>query len=73
MNMKVINSKKDYKLALKRVNTLWSASSKTPEYDEMVALSSLIYSYEETHFPIEAPDSIEAIKFRADQMEQKTR
>ena len=68
MNIKPIKTKKDYKLALKRVDALWDASPKTPEYDELDILSTLIGVYEETHFPIAKPDPIEAIKFRMDQM-----
>ena len=32
-------------------------------------LSVLIEKYEDKHYPIEAPDPIEAIKFRMEQME----
>ena len=36
--------------------------------NELDVLSILVEKYEEEHFPIEAPDPIEAIKFRMEQM-----
>ena len=37
--------------------------------DEAELLSILIEKYEDEHYPIEAPDPIEAIKFRMEQMD----
>ena len=39
--------------------------------DELEVLSVLIDSYEKEHFPIEAPDPIEAVKLRMEQLEIK--
>lgn len=40
----------------------------TKESDELEVLSILIESYEKTNYPIEAPNPIEAILFRLDQL-----
>jgi HTH-type transcriptional regulator/antitoxin HigA len=68
MTIKPINSKKDYKIALKRIEELWDALPKTPEYDELDVLATLVSVYEEAHITIDKPCPIEAIKFRMDQM-----
>lgn len=63
MNLKPIRTKRDYNEALKRVGELWGKKSGTPEGDELDILATLIDKYEEEHFPIEAPDAVEAIKY----------
>ena len=68
MDIKPIKTKADHRAALKRVEQLWDAKPKTPEGDELDILATLISAYEEEHFPIAAPDPIEAIKFRMDQL-----
>ncbi len=68
MNIKPIKTKKDYNDAIARMEKLWGAKSRTPEGDELDILATLIDKYEEEHFPIEAPDAVEAIKYM---MEEK--
>ncbi len=68
MNITPIRTKKDYSSALKRVDELWNAKANTPQGDELEILSTLIEAYENKHYAIEAPDPIEAVKFRLDQM-----
>ena len=68
MSVKQIRTKKDYKEAMHRVDTLWRAKEKFADEGELDSLTALIVSYEEQHFPISKPNSIDAIKFRADQM-----
>jgi HTH-type transcriptional regulator/antitoxin HigA len=71
MNIKPIRTEKDYKNALKRLEIIFDASPKTKDADELEILSLLIENYENEHYPIEAPDPIEAIKFRMEQMGYK--
>ncbi|MFA5169322.1 MAG: helix-turn-helix domain-containing protein [Candidatus Paceibacterota bacterium] len=73
MNIKPIKTEKDYERALKRVDAIWDAKANSKEEDELDILVTLIEKYETEHYPIEAPDPIEAIKFRMEQMgmEQK--
>ena len=73
MKIKPIHTGKDYKEAMARLEDIFDANPGTNEGDELELLSILIEKYEDEHFPIEAPDPIEAIKFRMEQlgMEQK--
>lgn len=69
MNIKVIKTEEDYNQALKRLEVIFDAPIDSTEGDEAELLSILIEKYEDEHFPIEAPDPIEAIKFRMEQMD----
>ena len=71
MKIKVIKNEKDYQDALKRMEEVFDAEENTPEGDEAEILSILIEKYEDEHYPIEAPDPIEAIKFRMEQMNMR--
>jgi HTH-type transcriptional regulator/antitoxin HigA len=68
MEIKPIHTKKDYELALARVDALMDAALDTEEGDELDILTTLISVYEEKNFPISTPDPIEAIKFRLEQL-----
>jgi HTH-type transcriptional regulator/antitoxin HigA len=67
MKIKVIKTDKEHKEALKAVEKLWEAKLGTPRGDRLELLAALVEDYEEKHFPIPAPDPIEAIKFRMEQ------
>lgn len=69
MKIKVIKTEEDYNQALNRFEKIFHAPANTKEGDEAELLSLLIEKYEEEHYPIEAPDPIEAIKFRMEQMD----
>jgi HTH-type transcriptional regulator / antitoxin HigA len=71
MNIKPIKTDQDYKTALKRLETIFDAAIGTPESDEADVLGLLIDEYEKKHYPIEAPDPIEAIKIRMEEMHLK--
>ena len=66
MIIKTIQTKRDYKTAMARIDRLMDATS-TAARDELELLSELVENYEEKHFPIELPDPIEAIQFRMEQ------
>ena len=68
MNIKPIKNEKDYSNTLLKIETLMNAKPNTPQMDELEILTTLVEAYEEQFHKIEAPDPIEAIKFR---MEQK--
>ncbi len=68
MNIKPLNTKKDFQAAIKRIDDLWDAKQKTPEGDELDILATLVATYEENHIVIEQPNPIDAIKFRMDQL-----
>jgi HTH-type transcriptional regulator/antitoxin HigA len=68
MNIKVIKTEEEYNQALKRLEVIFDAPVDSAEGDEAELLGILIEKYEDEHYPIEAPDPIEAIKFRMEQM-----
>ena len=69
MNVKVIKTVEEYTKALKRLEKIFHAPIDSIEGDEADLLSILVEKYENEHYPIEAPDPIEAIKFRMEQMD----
>lgn len=68
MDIKAIKTEDDYNQALKRLEQIFHAPIDSKEGDEAEVLSILIEKYEEENYPIEAPDPIEAILFRMEQM-----
>ena len=71
MEIKLIKSDEDYRNALKRLETIFDAPIDSMEGDEAEILSLLIENYENKHYPIEAPDPVEAIKIRMEEMNLK--
>lgn len=69
MDIRVIKTEQDYQKALKRLEVIFDAPIDSLEGDEAEILGMLIEKYEDIHYPIEAPDPIEAIKFRMEQMD----
>jgi len=63
MEIKPIRSEADYEAALERIQALWGNEPGTPEGDLFEILFTLVEAYEETHYPITAPDPIEAIEY----------
>lgn len=57
-----VKDEASYEAALKRVEALMDAEEGTKELDELSILVTLIEAYENEHYPIEAPDPVEAIK-----------
>jgi len=71
MELRPIKTEKDYQKALERLEVIFDASTDTKEGDEAEILSLLIENYEDEHYPIEAPDPIEAIKIRMEELNLK--
>jgi HTH-type transcriptional regulator/antitoxin HigA len=71
MIIKPIKSEQDYEKALERLEVIFDSAENTKEGDEADILSMLIDNYENQHYPIEAPDPIEAIKIRMEEMNLK--
>ena len=71
MNVKPIKSESDYREALKRLEVIFDAAVGTPESDEADVLGLMVDEYEKKHYQIEAPDPIEAIKIRMEEMQLK--
>ena len=71
MKIKPIKSEQDYEKALERLEIIFDAPENTNKGDEAEILSMLIENYENQNYPIEAPDPIEAIKIRMEEMNLK--
>ena len=68
MEPKVLKTDRDYKAALARVESLLDQPA--ADEAELELWSLLIEKYEEEHFPIAAPDPIDAIRIRMEQENQ---
>jgi HTH-type transcriptional regulator/antitoxin HigA len=71
MELKPLKTESDYRLALKRLEETFDAEIGTPESDEADILGLMIDEFEKKHYPIDAPDPIEAIKIRMEEMQLK--
>ena len=71
MNIKPIKTEMDYDKALERLEVIFDAAPDSKDGDEAEILSMLIENYEKEYYPIEAPDPIEAIKIRMEEMNIK--
>jgi HTH-type transcriptional regulator/antitoxin HigA len=66
-DVKPIRNEANYDSAMEEVAGLWGAAGGTPEGDRLDVLATLIDAYEAKHHAMDAPDPIEAIKFRMEQ------
>ena len=64
---KPICTPQQYKAALAEIEKLWGAESGSPEGERLDAIATLIDRYEAEHYPMDAPDPVAALKFRAEQ------
>lgn len=71
MNIQPIKNDRDYRNALKRLDVVFDAPTGTADSDEADVLALLVDDYEKKHYPVEAPDPIEAIKIRMEEMHLK--
>ncbi len=69
MELKPIKTETDYQEALKKLELIFDAPIGTPESDEADILGLMVDEYEKKHYHIEAPDPIEAIKIRMEEMQ----
>lgn len=67
MEIKPIKTKANYRAALREIESLMSAKANMPQGDRLDVLTTLVEAYERTHFPMDLPDAVEAIKFRMEQ------
>ena len=67
--MKPIKNEEDYNKALQRLEKIFDAPADTKEGDEAEVLSLLIENYESQFYNIDAPDPIDAIKIRMEEMD----
>jgi HTH-type transcriptional regulator / antitoxin HigA len=67
MLIKPIKTEADHAAALREIERLLGADEGTAAGDRLEVLTTLVEAYEQAHFPIDAPDPIEAIEFRLEQ------
>lgn len=63
MKLAPIKNEKEYQAALKQLEKVFDSKPNTAEGDHAQVLVLLIEDYEKKHYPIDAPDPIEAIKY----------
>jgi HTH-type transcriptional regulator/antitoxin HigA len=71
MDIKIIKNEREYQDALTRLELLFDAKIGSLESDEADILALVIDDYENKYYSIEAPDPIEAIKIRMEEMHLK--
>jgi HTH-type transcriptional regulator/antitoxin HigA len=54
--LKPIRSETDYDAALAEIKRLWGAHVGTPDGDRLDILATLVYAYENEHYPMDPPD-----------------
>ncbi|MDO9453592.1 MAG: transcriptional regulator [Stagnimonas sp.] len=67
MTIKPIRTDADLHAAFRQLEAIFQSAEGTPEGDDRDVLVTLIEAYENKHYPIDAPDPVEAIKFRMEQ------
>ena len=76
MRTKILKTEQEYNQACKRMYSLMNSTAndiepESPEGEELELLSLLVEKYEMEHHLLGAPDPVEAIKFRMEQMNLK--
>jgi len=69
MEIAPLKNRRDYRQALKEIETLMQARRNTPEGDRLDVLVTLVEAWERKHYPLDLPDPIEAIKYHMEQNE----
>ena len=66
---RIIKTEDEYEAALEEISALIGNDPPvgTPEADRLELLALLVKAYEDTHYPLEFPTVIEAVRFRMEQ------
>ncbi|WP_293374695.1 transcriptional regulator [Nevskia sp.] len=67
MDIRPIKTEADYRHTLREIETLMTALAGSEAGDRLDVLVTLVEAHERTHFPMDLPDAVEAIKFRMEQ------
>jgi HTH-type transcriptional regulator / antitoxin HigA len=67
MEIAPLKNRRDYRQALKEIETLMQARRNTPEGDRLDVLVTLVEAWERKHYPLDMPDPVEAIKYHMEQ------
>lgn len=63
VDIRPIRTDADYQAALREIERLMSTSPINTDADRLEVLVALVEVYEDTHYPIPAPDPVEAIEY----------
>ena len=63
MDVRPIRNDADHAAALRRIEELWEAPEGSEESDELEVLSTLVSAYEDTRWPIDAPDAVDVLRY----------
>src|SRR5438067_8054584 len=63
MSIRPIRTEADYQATLSEIERLFDAPRDSPEADRLEVLTTLVEAYEARHFPIPAPDPVEALHY----------
>src|SRR3990170_2879101 len=63
MEIHPVKTEANYQAALKDIERLFDAVPNTPEGDRLEVLTTLVDVYEEQHYPVPAPEPVEAILY----------
>ena len=69
MNIRPIHTEDDYKATLRELSAYFDNEPEpgSEDGDRFEILVTLVEAYETRHFPVEAPNPVEAIRFRMEQ------
>ena len=73
MNLKIIKTEAEHKIALKRAMEIFHAEPDTPEDDELGVLLILIKDFEDKNYPMPELDALEVIKIKMKEMGMKNK
>lgn len=64
MSIKSNRNQKDYRAALREIDSLMSAEAGSPAGEKLDVLVTLVEAWERKHFPMELPEPVDAIRFQ---------
>lgn len=65
--LKPVHTEKEYRHYLEMIDSLVDCAENSPQEELLELISILVEDYEGKHYPIEAPDPIEAIKIKMEE------
>jgi HTH-type transcriptional regulator/antitoxin HigA len=68
MDIRPIKTEEDYEKSLEIIEKYWGSSENSKEGEKLDILLVLVEDYENKYYPISAPDPIDAIRFRMEQL-----
>lgn len=67
MEINPVKTQRDYRSALKEIESLMNAKRNSRDGDRLDVLVTLVEAWEAKHYPLDLPDAVEAIKHHMDQ------